>query len=207
MTTTDHRRRAASDLGRDLAVIAGAGAGKTTVLVDRFVTIARDPAVGPQRILAITYTRKAAVEMKERAIRIFEQAGEVALRRETEAAYISTIHGFAERILRERPFEARLDHAFEVLTDYARELWIAEALQEMYARRELRVFAPRLKKSFAGGWALFALVREVSRLLREGPSTARRGAARTGWWPSGAESRSRGAEARPRAPCPGATRW
>src|SRR5689334_7008079 len=104
-----HREIASSDLGRELAVTAGAGAGKTTVLVDRFVNIARDSRFGPDRILAITFTRKAALEMKARAIRRFEDASETTLRRATEAAYISTIHGFAERILRERPFDARID--------------------------------------------------------------------------------------------------
>ena len=67
-----HREIASEDLDRDLAVTAGAGAGKTTVLVDRFVKIARDPRFGPDRILAITFTRKAALEMKARAIRRIE---------------------------------------------------------------------------------------------------------------------------------------
>lgn len=167
------RERASRDLTCDLAVIAGAGAGKTTVLVDRFVALALDSNVGPDRILAITFTRKAATEMKERVIQRFEEAGEVTLRRATEAAYISTIHGFAERILRERPFDARIDPAFQVITDYDRELWIQQALQTMYERPDLRAFAPRLKKEFEGGWQIFTLVREVARLLREGAKNAR----------------------------------
>jgi ATP-dependent helicase/nuclease subunit A len=128
---TDHRTRAVHDLERDLAVTAGAGSGKTTVLVDRFVKIARDPELGPERVLAITFTRKAAVEMKERAIRVFEKEGEHDLRRRTQAAYISTIHGFAERLLRERPFDARIDPAFSVLTEYEQALFFQEALQTM----------------------------------------------------------------------------
>src|SRR5215216_880649 len=88
---TDHRWRAANDLSQDLGVTAGAGAGKTTVLVDRFVNIARDPLVGPEGILAITFKDTAAAEMKERVIARFEQDGEVLLRRRTESAYISTI--------------------------------------------------------------------------------------------------------------------
>lgn len=89
------RRRAVTDWTSDLAVTAGAGAGKTTVLVDRFVGIARSDPRGPDALLAITFTRKAAVEMKARVIRTFENSGEVDLRRRTEAAYISTIHGFS----------------------------------------------------------------------------------------------------------------
>jgi ATP-dependent helicase/nuclease subunit A len=169
----DDRTRASTDLTHDLAVTAGAGAGKTTVLVNRFVALARETEVGPERILAITFTRKAATEMKERVIRRFEDSGEVQLRRATEAAYISTIHGFAERILRERPFDARIDPAFSMITDYDRELWIQQALQTMYERPDLRAFAPRLKKEFEGGWQIFTLVREVARLLREGPKGAR----------------------------------
>jgi ATP-dependent helicase/nuclease subunit A len=171
--STDDRTRASTDLTSNLAVMAGAGAGKTTVLVDRFVALAREPEVGPERILAITFTRKAATEMKERVIRRFEDSGEVLLRRATEASYISTIHGFAERILRERPFDARIDPAFSVITDYDRELWIQQALQTMYERPDLRGFAPRLKKEWEGGWQIFTLVREVARLLREGPKGAR----------------------------------
>jgi ATP-dependent helicase/nuclease subunit A len=169
-----HRAIASEDLERELAVTAGAGAGKTTVLVDRFVKIARDPRFGPDRILAITFTRKAALEMKARAIRRFEEAGETTLRRATEAAYISTIHGFAERILRERPFDARIDPAFTVITQYEQELWIEEALRAMYAREDLGGFATRLKKEFStGGWRIFTIVREVARLMREGPPRAR----------------------------------
>jgi ATP-dependent helicase/nuclease subunit A len=168
------RGRASTDLSCDLAVTAGAGAGKTSVLVDRFVAIARDPQIGPEHILAITFTRKAATEMKERAIRLFESSGETELRRATEAAYISTIHGFAERILRERPFDALVDPAFTVITDYEKTLWIQEALQAMYEREDLRVFAPRLKKNFDGEWRIFPLVSEVARLMREGSQEARR---------------------------------
>ena len=168
------RDRAVSDLASNLAVMAGAGAGKTTVLVNRFVQISRMESLGPERVLAITFTRKAAVEMKERAVREFEKAGQVDLRRRTEAAYISTIHGFAERLLRERPFEARIDPSFTVLNDAHRAVLLQEALREMVGREELHEHARRLGKEFAGGWRIFSLAREVSHLIREGPATARR---------------------------------
>ncbi len=171
--TSGHRERASSDLSCDLAVRAGAGSGKTTVLVNRYVAIARQDGLGPERILAITFTRKAAVEMKERAIRLFEAANETLLRRKTEAAHISTIHGFCERLLRERPFDARIDPSFAVLTDFDQKLFYEEALETMYARPSLRTLAPRLGKEFGGGWSLFQLVRDVARLIREGPSSAR----------------------------------
>ncbi|HEY9480178.1 MAG TPA: UvrD-helicase domain-containing protein, partial [Gemmatimonadaceae bacterium] len=168
------RDRASRDLAHDLAVTAGAGAGKTTVLVDRFVAIARDPELGPDRVLALTFTRKAAVEMKERAIRVFEASHEADLRRRTEAAYISTIHGFAERVLRERPLDARIDPEFSVLTEYDQALFVEEALRAMYAREDLCSFTRRLGKRFGGGWKVFSLTREVARLIREGPEAAAR---------------------------------
>lgn len=180
MATSDHgqprpddRTRAVRDLSCDLAVTAGAGAGKTTVLVDRFVHIVREAGLGPDRVLAITFTRKAAAEMKERVIRLLGSDGQVELRRAAEAAYISTIHGFAERVLREHPFRARIDPAFSVLTDYERELFVEDSLQTMYAREDLRRLAPRLGVQRGAGWRVFALVREVARLLREGPAAAR----------------------------------
>lgn len=167
------RLRAVEDLDNDLAVTAGAGAGKTTVLVDRFVNIARTRGLGPDRILAITFTRKAAAEMKERVIRLFEEGGDTARRRLTEAAYISTIHGFSERILRENPFAARIDPAFAVLTAYDEAMFVEESLATMYQREELRSFARRLGQEYGGGWKVFSLVREVARLMREGSEVTR----------------------------------
>ncbi|HEU4584363.1 MAG TPA: UvrD-helicase domain-containing protein [Gemmatimonadaceae bacterium] len=171
---TGARLRAVEEITHDLAVIAGAGAGKTSVLVDRFLHLARDPSVGPERVLAITFTRKAAVEMKERAVRELEEAGEKELRRRTEAAYISTIHGFAERVLRERPLAARIDPGFSVLTEYDQALFVEDALRQMYSRADLCAFARRLGRAGAGKWKVFALVREVARLMREGSEASSR---------------------------------
>lgn len=171
---TATRKRAAEELTHDLAVIAGAGAGKTSVLVERFVNLARNPSVGPEHVLAITFTRKAAMEMKERAVRDLEDLGEKDLRRKTEAAYISTIHGFAERVLRERPLAARIDPGFSVLTEYDQALFVEDALRQMYSREDLCAFARRLGKAGAGKWKVFALVREVARLMREGADVSSR---------------------------------
>jgi ATP-dependent exoDNAse (exonuclease V) beta subunit len=171
---SDARRSAIEDLTHDLAVIAGPRAGKTTVLVDRFLKLARHPSVGPEHVLAITFTRKAAVEMKERAVRELEDQGEKELRRKTEAAYISTIHGFAERVLRERPLAARIDPDFSVLTEYDQALFVEDALRQMYTREDLCSFARRLGKSKGGGWKVFSVVREVARLMREGPEGSSR---------------------------------
>ena len=58
----------ALDIDRHICVTAGAGSGKTTVLVERYLKILREGNVNPQEIVAITFTEKAAAEMKERII-------------------------------------------------------------------------------------------------------------------------------------------
>jgi len=173
VATSDDRRRAVSDLAADLAVIAGAGSGKTTALVERFVSIAGQPGLGPDRVLALTFTEKSAAEMKGRIVRRFTDACDEQRRRQTEAAYISTIHGFAARLLKENPFEAGVDPAFTVLAEFDQELLAEEALQAMYADPVLGAYAERLKKDRDGGWQLFDLVRRVARALREGTAQAR----------------------------------
>jgi ATP-dependent helicase/nuclease subunit A len=173
VATSDDRRRAVSDLASDLAVIAGAGSGKTTALVERFVAIAGQPGLGPDRVLALTFTEKAAAEMKGRIVRRFSDAKDELRRRQTEAAYVSTIHGFAARLLKENPFEAGVDPAFTVLAEFDQELLAEEALQAMYADPVLGAYAERLGKSHDGGWQLFDLVRRVARALREGAAQAR----------------------------------
>ena len=115
-----------------ITVSAGAGSGKTTVLVERFIDLVQRDEVSPLEILAITFTEKAAAEMKERIVRRFEERGDVANRRQAEAAYISTIHGFCSRILREHPLAARLDPSFRVMDEVTRNVFIDEYLEQLY---------------------------------------------------------------------------
>ncbi|MCO5166213.1 MAG: UvrD-helicase domain-containing protein [Planctomycetes bacterium] len=113
MTTaaTEAQQRAISARGGDVCVAAGAGSGKTFVLVERFVGLVRD-GLPPERILTITFTEKAASEMAERIGRALQQDG-----KSVEGAWISTIHGFCARLLREKAIESGVDPAFGVLTD------------------------------------------------------------------------------------------
>src|SRR5262249_27304985 len=99
----------------DLLLDAGAGSGKTSVLVERFVRSVLDDEIDVGAILTITFTEKAAAEMRERIrARLRElEADEAA--RATEGACISTIHGFCPRVLRAQARAAGLDPAFVVL--------------------------------------------------------------------------------------------
>ena len=108
-----------------LLLEATAGSGKTSVLVERFVAMVREDAIEPGRILAITFTDKAAGELRERVRRALVDLGAREAARETEAASISTIHGFCASLLRWAPVAAGLDPGFTVLDDPA-----ARALRE-----------------------------------------------------------------------------
>lgn len=92
----------------DLCVTAGAGAGKTTCLVDAYLGLltgsAERPALTPDKIVAITFTEKAAAEMLSRVVQAIRAAGNPdleALLPDLEWAPISTIHSFALSLLRE----------------------------------------------------------------------------------------------------------
>jgi ATP-dependent helicase/nuclease subunit A len=99
----------------DLLLDAGAGSGKTSVLVERFVRMVLDDGIGVESILAITFTDKAAAELRERIRRRLRELGADTAARATETAAISTIHGFCARILRSGALTAGLDPAFVVL--------------------------------------------------------------------------------------------
>ena len=98
-----------------LMVRAGAGTGKTTVLVERFVRAVIEDGAPVEGILAITFTEKAAAELKTRVRRRFIELGRRADARAAEGAWISTIHGFCSRVLRAHALSAGIDPDFRVL--------------------------------------------------------------------------------------------
>ena len=115
-------RLRAVDPRYNVALEASAGTGKTRVLVDRYINLLR-AGVEPSNILAMTFTRKAAAEMRERIIATLRDAaarGEIAparwreLRDRTDDIAISTIDAFCLSLLREFPLEADLDPGFDI---------------------------------------------------------------------------------------------
>ena len=97
-----------------LLIVAGAGTGKTTVLVERLARLVLSDGVKPDEILITTFTEKAAGEMEERADKILPY-GYVDL-------WIHTFHGFCERILREHALDIGLSGNFRLLTQT--EQWV-----------------------------------------------------------------------------------
>lgn len=137
MSLDERQLAAARRLGQDVCVDAGPGAGKTGVLVERFAWLVEVQKVPPRRILAITFTEKAAGELKRRLVERF--SGDERLRREIEQAYVSTIHAFCARLLRENAIAAEVDFGFDVLAQHEADALLDDAaesaLEELYAER------------------------------------------------------------------------
>ena len=126
---TPQQQEAISTLDRNVSVSAGAGSGKTRVLVERFLKILQERKATAQEILAITFTRKAAREMRERVQKgILDRLGAAAEPEEkaywqeqlqlADRAPITTIDSFCSQVLRENPVEAGLDPNFAVKEEY-----------------------------------------------------------------------------------------
>ena len=116
---TKEQREAVERRDGPLFVRAGAGTGKTRVLVERFLACVLEDGVPVDRILAITFTDRAAAEMRSRVRARLLELGERDRAREAESAAISTIHAFCARLLRTGALDAGLDPEFAVLEDVA----------------------------------------------------------------------------------------
>ncbi len=121
---TPEQRAAIEARGRDVLLEAGAGSGKTGVMVERYVRLVVDEGVTPDSILAFTFTDKAAAELRARVraelSRRAAGAGAAAARASDllaaiGGAWITTIHGFCNRVLGAHPVAAGVDPGFRVL--------------------------------------------------------------------------------------------
>jgi ATP-dependent exoDNAse (exonuclease V) beta subunit len=110
-------QRAAVDARGEVFVSAGAGTGKTTVLVERFVRAVCEEGLDVESVLVITYTRKAAGELRARIRAALHARGRSDLARRLDGAWISTIHGFCSRLLRTHPFAVGVDPRFRELDE------------------------------------------------------------------------------------------
>ena len=142
MEYTREQEKAIKTLDKNLLVSAGAGSGKTRVLVDRYIHILMTEAAGVDGIVAITFTNKAANEMKERIRRTAsnrmadanteqERNKWLRIKHEVEGARIGTFHGFCSRIIRENPIEAGVDPRFNVLDEIQMVLMLRNAVEEV----------------------------------------------------------------------------
>ncbi len=126
MTSDDAARAAVrDDLDDTLFLEAGAGSGKTTSLVERFVALVA-AGVPADRIAAVTFTEKAAGELADRVRQALEHEGDQASLDRLDRAAIGTLHAFAQRILNEHPIEAGLPPRLEVLDEISSQVAFEE---------------------------------------------------------------------------------
>lgn len=126
-------QREATAIGENLLVNAGAGSGKTTVLISRYIRLLEEGGLSPGQIVAITFTKKAAREMRER---IDETLAALCqsdprwedIREQLVAAPIGTIHSFYAQVLRAFPVEAGINPGFRVLDELESGLLLDKAI-------------------------------------------------------------------------------
>jgi len=142
---TDKQAAAAFLSGKDLAVTAGAGCGKTTTLAVRYLTLLLEGSE-PQNVIAVTFTEKAAREMRQRVVDYLVTLaadGEVSestrrrcreLMSQIDAARIGTIHGLCKQALTLHPAEAGLDPRYEIASEGVSAVLKAQAVETALAQ-------------------------------------------------------------------------
>ena len=108
-------------------VIAGAGSGKTKLLVSRYAYLVKEYGIDSSNILCVTFTNKAAAEMKKRISNLIGP--------EYSTSLICTYHGFCARLIRENPEKLFLTKGFQILDTYQQKT----ILEEIYAKYELKL--------------------------------------------------------------------
>ena len=173
----DHpaRDRIVTDLDSTLFVEAGAGSGKTRSLVDRVVALV-DHGVAMRHIAAITFTERAAAELRDRIRTRLEHrrddpAGDTASRERAQAALddldaaaVSTLHAFAQRVLAENPIEAQLPPRFEVLDEVASEIEFEDRWRRF---RDQLLDEPELERALLLAFGADVRLEDIRRLAAE----------------------------------------
>ncbi len=134
------QRKAAYTLDCHVSVTAGPGAGKTKVLVERYLRILESQDVDVEKIVALTFTNRAANKMRDglrlkldervRRAATPERPKWISLKRTFDGAIITTIHGFCARLLREFPIEAEVDPQFRLLEEHQSNLLLRAVTEE-----------------------------------------------------------------------------
>lgn len=110
-----------------IRVIAGAGSGKTKLLVSRYAYLVKEYGIDSANILCVTFTNKAAAEMKKRITNLIGP--------EYSTSLICTYHGFCARLIRETPEKLFLTKGFQIIDTYQQKT----LLEEIFAKHELKL--------------------------------------------------------------------
>jgi len=153
----EQRDRAAQEISESYIIEAAAGTGKTTVLVTRIINLIKAGEARLEEIVAITFTEKAAAELKVKMRQELEKAlpdesNSSEYQRISEAIsdlermQVTTIHSFCGSLLRERPVEAGLDPNFEVADDLMARLVQAEVWEDWF-EKQMEANDPALRRA------------------------------------------------------------
>lgn len=179
---TEEQRACVEQLAGPVDISAGAGSGKTFTLTQRIAAALADPASGVDdidQICAITFTRKAAAELKGRVRSTLRAQGRLNQAMKVDGAWISTIHGMCSRILRAEALQLGVDPAFRVLEGKERDDLLAQALSEVLGRPSdivegavrdalLREFAVRSYRGEASVASMVARLADAAAAMPEG---------------------------------------
>jgi ATP-dependent helicase/nuclease subunit A len=133
---TSEQRAAIAASGRNVLVEAGAGTGKTGVMVDRYCRLVCEDGVSADAVLAFTFTDKAAAELRQRIRAELEARAAAGSERAQDladglgGAWVTTIHGFCNRLLAAHPVAIGIDPRFRVLDAPESERAAGEAFEE-----------------------------------------------------------------------------
>jgi len=181
LTDSRDREAAVNTFDRNIFLAAGAGSGKTRVLVDRYVKMLEDDLAGVPEIVAITFTEKAAAEMRKRIrLRCTEKIDSLGHDEEQrrkwerhrcnlESAPISTIHSLCTRLLKENPVAAGIDPGFNVLDETQARMLLTETVEEFFVRRltEDPDTAPAALASLVAEYGALTLLKVLSMALSD----------------------------------------
>ena len=104
----DSQKKAVEYLDGPLLIVAGAGSGKTRVLTTKIAHIINEKRIFPNQILAVTFTNKAANEMRKRVSNILNK-------KSTDLSWLGTFHSISAKILRKHAKAAGLNHNFSII--------------------------------------------------------------------------------------------
>ena len=134
----DRQREAVLETEGYVRVIAGAGSGKTKLLVSRYAYLVQDYGIDSSNILCVTFTNKAAGEMKKRIRALIGDEQDVSL--------ISTYHGFCNRLLRENPEKLFLNKQFQIIDGHQQKAVLSEIYQKFELKLDYASFESILRK-------------------------------------------------------------
>jgi ATP-dependent helicase/nuclease subunit A len=142
MSNLTPEQQAAAYAPCSVVITAGAGTGKTHMLAERYLYYLQERKISPLQVVAVTFTEKAATELRSRIQTLISQKlpERLDLLAELEAAQISTMHALAARLCQEHFQVLNIPADFQVLDDLEGQGWLADGLKQAMAKLSPEVF-------------------------------------------------------------------